>query len=83
LHPSRDCFRAAGFQTTEAITVIRPDGDRWSHFTATRGGERFEVLERVISLRDGSSWTDAAAWFWHALRHPLNGPWRAETVISG
>ena len=27
-------------------------------------------------------WTDVPAWYWSALRHPLNGPWRAETVIS-
>lgn len=82
LHPSRDCLRAAGFATSEAVTVTRGDGSRWSRFSATRSGERLEVLERVVSLRDGTAWTDVTAWFWHALRHPLNGPWRAETVIS-
>lgn len=82
LHPSRDCLRAAGFETTEAITVVRPDGTRWARFTASRAGERRVVHERVVSLRDGTAWTDVTAWYWDALRRPLNGPWRAETVIS-
>jgi exosortase/archaeosortase family protein len=82
LHPSRDCLRAAGFETSEAITVVRPDGTRWARFTASRTGERRVVHERVVSLRDGTAWTDVTAWYWHALRRPLNGPWRAETVIS-
>jgi exosortase/archaeosortase family protein len=81
LHPSRDCLRAAGFETTNATTVRTAEGD-WARFTATRNGERLIVHERIVSEQDGSTWTDAAAWFWSALRHPLNGPWRAETVIS-
>ena len=82
LHPSRDCLRAGGFETTDAITVTRPDGSEWANFSATREGERLMVFERIVSERDGSAWTDVSAWYWAALRHPLNGPWRAETVIS-
>ena len=82
LHPSRDCLRAAGYETTDAITVSRPDGSEWSRFSATRDGERLLVHERIVSGRDGSTWTDASAWYWSALWHPLNGPWQAETVIS-
>lgn len=82
LHPSRDCLRAAGFATTEAFTVRVADGSSWARFSATRGGERWVVHERIISERDGSAWTDVSAWYWSALRRPLNGPWRAETVIS-
>lgn len=82
LHPSRDCLRAAGYQTTDSVTVRGADRHAWSRFTATREGTRLIVHERIISEQDGSSWTDVTAWYWSALRHPLNGPWRAETVIS-
>lgn len=82
LHPSRDCLRAAGFDTSDAITVSRPDGTQWANFSAIRAGERLIVFERIVSERDGRSWTDVSAWYWSAMRHPLNGPWRAETVIS-
>ena len=57
------------------------DGGTWSKFRAYRDGMEYTVHERIVSERDGSTWTDAPAWFWDALRHPLNGPWRAETLI--
>lgn len=82
LHPSRDCLRAAGFETTDATTVTMGDGSRWARFTATRSGIRRTVYERIISTRNGSVWTDVSAWYWSALDRPLNGPWQAETVIS-
>jgi MYXO-CTERM domain-containing protein len=82
LHPSRDCLRAAGYQTTDAVTVRGGDGTEWARFTATRGADRLVIHERIVSEQDGSTWTDVPAWFWAALRHPLNAPWRAETVIS-
>ena len=82
LHPSRDCLRAAGFDTTDSVTVRSSDGCEWSRFSATRADSRLIVHERIVSETDGSFWTDVPAWYWSALRHPLNGPWRAETVIS-
>ncbi|MEO8614986.1 MAG: exosortase/archaeosortase family protein [Luteolibacter sp.] len=82
LHPSRDCLRAAGFETSDAVTVTRPDGSEWSRFSAVRDGERLLIHERIVSERDRSAWTDVSAWYWAALRHPLNGPWQAVTVIS-
>jgi exosortase/archaeosortase family protein len=82
LHPSRDCLRAGGFETTDSVTVQCSDGSEWSKFSATRDGERLIVHERIVSEQDGACWTDVPAWFWSAMRHPLNGPWRAETVIS-
>ncbi|MCF7674869.1 MAG: exosortase/archaeosortase family protein [Akkermansiaceae bacterium] len=81
LHPSRDCLRAAGFSTRDAVVVKTADGAEWARFTATRDGLRLLVHERIVSEQDGSIWTDIPAWFWSALGHPLNGPWRAETVI--
>lgn len=82
LHPSRDCLRAAGFDTTEALTVSHGDGSVWARFHATRNGEQWTVHERITSGGNGHSWTDVSAWYWSALWHPLNGPWQAETVIS-
>jgi hypothetical protein len=82
LHPSRDCLRAAGFETTDAITVTLGDGSKWARFSASRGGLRMTVHERITSSRNRATWTDVSAWYWSALGHPLNGPWRAETVIS-
>lgn len=82
LHPSRDCFRAAGFATSEAITVRLGDGSEWARFHAMRDGSRWSVSERIVSELNHKSWTDVSAWYWTALRRPLNGPWQAETVIS-
>ena len=82
LHPSSDCMRAAGYQTTDSVTVRGSDGSEWSRFSATRADARLIIHERIVSGQDGSSWTDVPAWYWSALRHPLNGPWRAETVVS-
>lgn len=82
LHPSRDCLHASGFETTDSITVRSSDGGEWSRFSATRGEICWIVDERMVSEQDGSAWMDVPAWYWSALRHPLNGPWRAETVIS-
>lgn len=81
LHPSRDCLRAAGYQTTDAITVSGGDGKEWARFIATQGEARLVIYERIVSEVDGSTWTDVSTWYWAALFHPLNGPWRAETVI--
>ncbi len=43
LHPSRDCLQAAGFETTDAITVTLGDGSQWARFSATRDGTRRTV----------------------------------------
>jgi hypothetical protein len=82
LHPSHDCLRAAGYETTDSIVVRSNDGSEWSRFTATRGDVSLIIHERIISERDGSSWTDVPSWYWTAISHPLNGPWRAQTLIS-
>jgi exosortase/archaeosortase family protein len=82
LHPSADCLRAAGYLTGDSITVKLGDGSVWSKFHATRNGVRLTVHERIVSETNADTWTDIPAWFWSALDRPLNGPWRAETVIS-
>ncbi|QUE50924.1 archaeosortase/exosortase family protein [Luteolibacter ambystomatis] len=82
LHPSRDCLRAAGFLTTDAIVEEHGDGSRWSRFNASRPGQDLTIRERIVSEANGQTWTDVSPWFWSALFHPLNSPWRAETVIE-
>jgi exosortase/archaeosortase family protein len=82
LHPSRDCLRAAGYDTTESIIETHADGSQWASFTATREAWKLRVRERIVSEANTESWSDPSAWFWDALLHPLNGPWRAETVIE-
>jgi exosortase/archaeosortase family protein len=82
LHPARDCLRGAGFEIGPSSTLRYPDSSEWTRFSASRNGARWVVHERIVSEQDGSAWTDASAWFWEALAYPLNGPWRAETVIS-
>ena len=83
LHPSRDCLRAAGFETTDSVTVRCSDGSEWSRFSATSAMKRRLIIhERIVSEQDGSTWTDVPHGIGPRLRHPLNGPWRAETVIS-
>lgn len=82
LHPSRDCLRAAGYDTTESILETHADGSQWASFTASRDEWKLRVHERIVSEANTESWTDPSAWYWDALRHPLNGPWRAETVIE-
>lgn len=82
LHPTRDCLRASGYETTESVTEVRHDGATWSRFSAWKESQRLTIHERIVSTANGSSWTDVSAWFWSALLHPLNGPWRAETVIE-
>lgn len=83
LHPSRECLRAAGFKTGEAVTVDLSDGTSWARFHAEREGLRLVVHERITSPNHDRSWTDVSSWYWFALWHPLNGPWQAETLISG
>ncbi len=82
LHSSRDCLRAAGFETTDAVTVRLSDGSEWARFFASRAGIRWVVSERIVSQLNHRAWTDVSAWYWTALRRPLNGPWQAETVIA-
>ena len=82
LHPSADCLRAVGYAIGEEKIFVDRKGGPWWHYRIQKEGQRFDVHERIISSLDQSSWTDVSAWYWSALRHPLNGPWRAETVIT-
>jgi exosortase len=82
LHPSSDCLRAAGYSIGAAKVFVDRKGGHWWHYRIQKEGHRFDVHERIVSSLDQSSWTDVSAWYWSALRHPLNGPWRAETVIT-
>ncbi len=80
LHPSRDCFRALGYEVTTPKLVSR-DGDKWSQFTARQAGRSWTVRER-ITTGSGEQWTDTSAWFWSAVFGRSVGPWVAWTVIE-
>jgi hypothetical protein len=81
LHASRDCLRASGYEVSDAKEVTGAHNNVWLCYRALHDGQRYIVHERITSLVDQSTWTDVSQWFWHALRRPLNGPWRAETII--
>ena len=82
LHASRDCLRASGYEVSDAKEVTGAHNNVWLCYRALHDGQRYIVHERITSLVDQSTWTDVSQWFWHALRRPLNGPWRAETIIQ-
>ena len=75
LHPSRHCYRAAGF-AVEAMSAFKDrKGREWSRFRARNDqGTQFEVRELV----DGGdfSFPDVNAWYWAA---GSGGSWWAYT----
>ncbi len=73
-HLSADCYRAIGYVTKPMPILQTVDGSMWGRVIATRGEERVEVRERVVSL-DGQSWTDPSSWFWSAMLGRSEGPW--------
>jgi len=82
LHPASHCLRAEGFQIGEKKTRTDDAGNRWLTYTASRNGTGWEVSERIRRERDGRQWAEISEWYWHALFHPKDGPWIAETVIA-
>lgn len=81
LHPAADCLRALGFAIEPGPIHAARDGTEWSTLTATRGGERLRVRERMLGA-DGRRWTDLSAWFWAAAFGRSAGPWWAVTEIE-
>ena len=80
LHPSSDCFKAAGYAV--AWQPIKRNGfERWSVFIATRGKEKLLVSERIVD-QSGRQWTDVSAWYWAAQMRDSRGPWWAVTVAQ-
>ncbi len=73
-HLSTDCYRAIGYVTKPMPILQTVDGSMWGRVMATRGEEKVEVRERVVSL-DGQSWTDPSSWFWSAMLGRSEGPW--------
>lgn len=82
LHPAADCFRGVGHRIEQARLERDVQGRLWRAFDAVaRDGGRLRVRER-IEAADGSSFTDASAWFWAASFGSSSGPWRAITVVE-
>lgn len=80
LHPAADCFKGLGYRVGKS-EIREIEGDYWSCFTARRDGAAREVCERIHDER-GGAWTDASAWYWHALPRHGRGPWWAVTVAG-
>lgn len=82
LHPAADCFRGLG-QRIEAQRLERDaDGRLWRRFdTVAADGQRLRVAERIVGA-DGSTFTDASAWFWSAVLGRSAGPWLAVTLVE-
>lgn len=82
LHPAVDCFRGLGHRIDHVRLERDVHGRLWRAFDATApDGERLRVRERIEGA-DGSSFTDASAWFWTATLGSSSGPWRAVTVVE-
>lgn len=82
LHPAADCFRGLGWRIEQARLEHDARQRLWRCFEAHRSGEGLRVCERIEG-RDGSSFTDASAWFWAASFASSAGPWQAVTVVEG
>ncbi len=82
LHPASHCLRAEGFRIGEK-TVEGKVGEHWLCYTVTRNSETFQVRERISCAAKDQIWPEISAWYWFALFHPGDGPWEAQTVISG
>lgn len=81
LHPSFRCFRAVGWEVTQAPRFVDPAGHAWTAYTIEREGRRLRVRERVEDA-SGRSWADPADWFWAGLLGDASGPAFAYTVSS-
>lgn len=80
LHPASDCFEGIGYRVRPLPLRVDEAGARWGGFTATRGGEKLRVYERIYS--ETGSWTDVSAWYWAAAGQKTAGPWWAVTVAE-
>ena len=81
LHPASDCFEGIGYRVQPIPLRVDETGARWGGFTATRGGEKLRVYERIYA-DGGGSWTDVSAWYWAAAGEKSAGPWWAVTVAE-
>lgn len=82
LHPAADCFRGLGHRIEHIRLERDAQGRLWRAFEAVApDGERLRVRERIEGA-DGSSFTDASAWFWAATLGSSSGPWRAVTLVE-
>lgn len=89
LHPAADCYRGLGWRVADARLERRAgtpgtgEATLWRCFVATApgGGRTLRVCERIEGA-DGTTYTDASAWFWAATLGRSHGPWQAVTVAT-
>ena len=83
LHPAADCYRGLGWRIAGARLERDGAARLWRCFVATApgGGRGLRICERIEGA-DGTSYTDASAWFWAATLGRSHGPWQAVTVAA-
>ena len=81
LHPAEDCFQAAGFEMRRQSGQAQPGDGLWQVWRARRESEPELIVCEQIRGSQGNLFTDVSAWYWHALRHPEEGPWTAVTWV--
>lgn len=81
LHPAADCFRGSGYEVEQPTVEVDERGEHWGRFRARRGGDVFEVRERIAD-HAGAEWTDVSSWYWATLLSKTAGPWWAVTRVE-
>jgi hypothetical protein len=79
LHPSSDCFRGMGYSIEPGPLQIGKQQSRWNSFEASKQGQKYLVMERIVD-EHGNSWTDVSAWYWSVVMGRTRGPWTAITI---
>jgi hypothetical protein len=79
LHPSSDCFKGMGYNIEPGAMQIGDRQTRWSSFEASKQGQKYLVMERIVDVY-GNSWTDVSAWYWSVVMGKTRGPWTAITI---
>lgn len=80
LHSSADCYRGLGYEIDWLPRTTDEFGKSWSTYTATKGGEKLRIRERIFDEK-GNSWTDVSAWYWAAMAGRSLPPYWTTTVI--
>ncbi len=81
LHPSRDCYRAMGYDVAPLPLAQSPDGQSRACFAADKGRDHFKICEEVRDAK-GNSFPEVTAWYWPAFLGTSQGPWVAATIVE-
>lgn len=84
LHPSRHCYRGAGYAILTKDAFVDGDGRTWSQFDATSPeGRCIEAREIVFDQSFTTSDPDVETWYWNASIAGAKAPsWWALTWVT-